>query len=84
MSGNNPRLFYPRHAEAVTPHDTNVNRFTALFVGVAGDVVLKLADDNANVTLKNVPSGSFLPLQTELVLSTGTTATDIVGLRLGA
>ena len=70
-------------AIAVTPHDTtelSKKPTRALFVGVGGDVALKLTDDTAAVTFKNVPSGTILPVGCYLVLSTGTTATNILAL----
>ena len=76
-----PRTFYLRHAAAVTLHDTNVNDFTCLYIGVSGDVTVRLKDDAGNVTFKSVPIG-FLPVQVKLVLSTGTTATNIIGLNM--
>lgn len=72
-------------AVAVTPHNTNEvaqnGTFSrALFVGVGGDVMLRLADDTGDVTFKNVQSGQVLDVQAKLVKATGTTATDIVAL----
>ena len=72
---------YPRHAEAVTPSDSVVHNYIALWVGGAGTVALKLAGDTVAVNFVAVPAGSFLPVQTMYVMSTGTTATNIVGLR---
>ncbi len=72
-------------ALAVTPHDSNEvvsNGFypRALYVGGGGTLVLRLADDTANVTLVGVPAGAVLDVQAKLVLATGTTATGIVAL----
>ncbi len=70
-------------AVAVTPHDTNeLSRkpTRAIFVGVGGDVAVKLTDDTSAVTFKNVPGGTILPIGCYLVLSTGTTATNILAL----
>lgn len=50
---------------------------TAIFVGTTGHLALRGAD-GVNVTFKNLPSGSFVPLQPSRVLATGTTALDIV------
>ncbi len=67
---------------AITKHDTNVQpMFAAIYVGVGGDIKVK---DKAGttVTFKNVPTGSILPIaEVELIYSTDTTATDMVGLR---
>jgi hypothetical protein len=75
----------PAGAFAITPSDANRVNFTALYVGVGGDVALLPEDQNAvsgaAVTFKNAPSGSVLPIQGKKVLATGTTATNILGLR---
>lgn len=71
-----------RSAAAITPSDS-VNLAVAtrgLYVGVAGDVVVLMADDSAVVTLKNLAAGSVHPISVKRVNSTDTTATDIVGL----
>lgn len=72
--------FYPRHGEAVTPHNSNEQNFMGLYVGTAGNLVIRLQDDDSNVTLKNV--SGWVPLEVKLVVSTGTTADDIVGFRM--
>lgn len=64
---------------AVTPSDSAALYVTrALYVGTAGNVAV--ADLNGNVTYANVPSGSILPVQVTKVLSSGTTASNIVAL----
>ena len=69
--------------KAVTPNDsTDLPDGTCrgLYVGVTGDVTLIAADDvTSSVLLKAVPVG-LLNVSTKRVLSTGTTATDIVAL----
>lgn len=67
-------------AVAVTPHDTNSNVFEALYVGVTGDVAVTMRA-GGDVTFKAVPVG-ILRVAVEVVKSTGTTATDILGLSL--
>ena len=71
--------FPAEKAVAVTPHATNT--FAAcrgVFVGTAGDLVVRFAGDTANVTLKNVVAGVTHPWSITRVLASGTTATDIV------
>jgi hypothetical protein len=64
---------------AVTPSDATVIQTTrSLYVGVAGDLRVRDADGNT-VTVKNAPVG-YHPLQVDMVLSTGTAATDILAL----
>ena len=67
-----------RHA-AVTPSDsTTFDAPQAIYVGVGGDVELRLIGDSTVVVYKNVPSGSWLPVLADRVYATNTTATDIV------
>lgn len=69
-----------RGAVAVTPNDsTTLTGVKALYVGVSGDVAVVTRDRAAAVTFKAVPVG-YLWVQCVKVLSTGTTATDIVAL----
>ncbi len=71
------RAFYPRSGAAVTPHDSNDNSFVGFFVGVQGNVTLRMPDDDADVVL--VGAVGYQPIQTSLIKATGTTATNIVG-----
>ncbi len=67
-----------RHAD-VTPSDsTTFDAPQAIFVGTGGDIALRLIGDSETVVYKNIPNGSFLPVLADRVLSTGTTASDIV------
>lgn len=63
---------------AVTPHDDNeLSQVTrALYVGTTGDVAVTMKG-GGNVTYPNVPVG-WMPIRVTKVLSTGTTASDIV------
>ena len=69
-------------AFSITPNDdTNLISTTiALYVGFSGDVNIICSGDTNAVTFFNVPGGSFLPIKTKRVLSSGTTASGIVGL----
>ncbi|MEL7470003.1 MAG: hypothetical protein AAFN27_16235 [Pseudomonadota bacterium] len=67
-------------AISVTPSDSNDLTFTsrALYVGVSGDVRVLTAGGSA-VTFTNVAEG-LLPMRVSRVLSSGTTAADIVAI----
>lgn len=69
-------------AEAVTPSDgTDLPRgCRALYVGGTGTLVLILDKDTSSVSFVGVAAGSVLPVRVRRVLSTGTTATNIVAL----
>ena len=66
---------------AVTPNDTQdlSGLVRSLWVGTGGDLVVIFADGGSSVTLKNVPSGTLMPIQVKRVM-VATTATDIVAL----
>ena len=67
-----------KHVE-ITPHDTNRAPYCrALFIGgVGGDVVIV---DSEGVELTYTGVTGVLPMIPYLVKSTGTTATNIIGL----
>lgn len=71
-------------ARAVTPNDTTPINAEMLYVGTGGNVTVKtrLSDQSLSAValFANVPSGTFLPVEAAVVMSTGTTATDIVAL----
>lgn len=52
----------------------------SLYIGTAGDLTVVLPDDTSQL-FKNVQAGSFFPVSVKKVMSTGTTAADIIGLR---
>lgn len=70
-----------RNASAVTPHvsDPLPNVAKGLYVGGAGDLVVRLVDDSADITLVGVPAGLVLPIRAAFVRATST-ATNIVAL----
>ena len=57
----------------------NPNTPATLFVGVGGDIQV-ITIGGSTLILKNIASGSFLPIQVTRVKATSTTATDIVAL----
>lgn len=52
----------------------------ALYIGEAGDVVLRSALGETDVTFRNLPAGYILDVRVLSVRATGTTAASIVGL----
>lgn len=74
-------MFPGEQAVAITKSDSTViPRTRGLYVGTTGDLVVRFSADSANVTLKNVAAGMTHPFSVIRVLSTGTTAADIVGI----
>jgi hypothetical protein len=79
------------HGALVVPSDTETlqqnldtsNRSSCLYVGIAGNVrILTIGGDD--VTLTNVPSGTFIPIHTSKVFATGTTASYIIAVDMEA
>lgn len=70
-------------ATAITPSDSAdlTNPTRGLYVGASGDVSVILVGDSAAVTFTGLAAGIVHPLRVKRVRSTGTTATDIVGVR---
>lgn len=72
-----------RNASAVTPHDTNpsiTGSPTGLYVGGAGNIVLRLSGGSADVTFTAVPVGTVLHVEPTAIRSTSTTATALLAL----
>jgi hypothetical protein len=71
-------------AFAIVPDDTHqqANPFSAIYVGGAGDVKVVLRNDDGTnpITFKAVPVGTIIPVAGQGVFSTGTSATNLVGL----
>lgn len=66
-------------AAAVTPSDSTVLDFRALWVGGAGNVAVRTRNGQT-VTFSGVAAGTILPVQGDRVMSTNTTATLILAL----
>jgi hypothetical protein len=71
----------PMYGFAITPNDgTDLPSITrSIWVGVGGDIVVIYAGNGTQVTLKNVPTGFRLSGRFSRVLSTNTTATNLIG-----
>jgi len=67
-----------RHADVTKSDVTVFDAPQAIYVGTGGDIALRLIGDSTVVVYKNVPSGSWLPVLADKVMSTDTTASDIV------
>lgn len=65
---------------AVTPSDSTIVGCQALYVGGTGNVAIYPRDGAAAVTLSSVPAGTVLPIACSKVMSTNTTATNLVAL----
>lgn len=77
-----PELDAPAsHAFAITPHNTNPLAVSTrgIYVGGAGDVSLTTVEGN-DVTFMGCLIGTVLPVRAKIVKSTGTTATNLIGL----
>ncbi len=70
-----------RYFRQITPSDSAPvePRFDGLWIGVAGDVVC-VGHDGVEATFK-CQAGSVLPISPLFVKATGTTSTNIVGIR---
>ena len=81
-AGLNPLMGSALHAAAVTPHDANEFPVPTkgLYVGGAGNVNVLLAGDTVPVVFVGVGAGTILPVRATKVLSSSTTASNIVRL----
>lgn len=67
---------------AVTPSDTTVYDppLRGIYIGSEGDVAIVSENGVAPVIFKNVPVAMILPVKARQVMSTGTDASELVGL----
>lgn len=70
----------PSGAVAVAKSDSAFVDLVGLYVGGGGDVAVKGAD-GVNATFPGAPAGLIIPMKIVQVLSTGTTATNLVGFK---
>lgn len=79
---------FPACAKAITPHDSNpltnhdgAPRGQTVYVGTGGAVsVIPIGNTAAQPVTFVVPDGGLVPVECSIVRSTGTDATDLVGL----
>lgn len=65
---------------AITPNDSTAVDFNGIYVGGAGNIKVDLYD-GSTVTLNGALVGTIYPLRVTKVYATGTTATNLVGLK---
>lgn len=73
-----------RNAAVITKSDSVEQLYKSIWVGGTGDVtvlMINATDDSQTVKFSAVPAGTLLPIQVRRVMSTGTTATLMVGLQ---
>ena len=68
-----------RGAEAITPSDSTEVAYSAIYVGTTGNVAIETPAGDT-VTFTSVPVG-VLPVCAVKVLATGTSASNLVGLK---
>lgn len=75
-------IFPASRCFAIAPDDNGdlPSATKAIYAGSGGDIVLRTVDSDNDVTFRNVPSGAILDLRVAAIRSTGTTASDLVGL----
>lgn len=70
----------PTDAVAITPSDTTQLNLCGFYVGGAGNVAVQTTVGATAVTFIAPPVGTVIKLQVARIMSTNTTATNIVGL----
>jgi hypothetical protein len=67
---------------AITPSDESELAIIprAVYIGGAGDLVVKLIDDEDAITFVGIQAGSLMPIRPKQILDTDTTATAILGI----
>ena len=70
-------------AEAVTPANTTLNQYDCLFTNDGGNIALKCPGMTTVTVWTSLDAGQFLRVNTDYVMTTSTTSTDILGCTLG-
>ncbi len=65
---------------AVSKSDSTIVNCRALYVGGTGDVAILAIGDSVAVTFYTVPAGAILPVACAKIMSTNTSATNMVAL----
>jgi hypothetical protein len=66
---------------AITPGVEITPPVRAIWIGGAGDVAVVASGDATAQVLKGVAAGQLIPVEVRRVEASGTTASDIVGIR---
>lgn len=71
----------PEHAQEIAPSDLEPLRYVtrALYVGGGGDVALRMLGGEEAV-FRGLQAGSMIPIRVDMVKTSGTTATGLIGL----
>jgi hypothetical protein len=71
-----------RNCFSISPNDTAALPVTpkAIYVGTGGNLVVRAMDSASDVTFSNVANGAILDIRVIAVRSTGTTASNLIGL----
>ena len=69
--------------EAVTRANTTLNQFDCLITNDGGNIALKCPGCTTVTVNKNKNAGELLPINTDYIMTTSTTSTDILGCTLG-
>lgn len=71
-----------KSAYTISPNDNAdlPSATKAIYVGNEGDVTLRAIDDDSDVLFRNLAAGTVLAVRARAIRSSGTTATDLVGL----
>ena len=62
----------------ITPSDVTQLNYDYYYVGTGGDFAIEFKNGNQQI-MKNVADGSYVLEYVDKILSTGTTATNIIG-----
>jgi hypothetical protein len=69
--------FHAVNLVAITKSDTEIFPQGTLFVGTGGDLYVKCRGNSSFVVLKNIPNGTFLPIEC-IAVGASSTASDFV------
>lgn len=69
-----------KSATAITTSNSVTQSYRGILVQGTGNLKVKMAD-GADITFTSVPANTLLPISVKKVYATGTTATNLIGLR---